>query len=197
MKQGHMTVYKELIMLQGARKELRSATRIQPCPACKHDMEQFEIFLDYKIRSVKSHSLIDEKAGKMLHELDYINELIRMGTLAARLLRPLTKLGLLSVPPAYKEVLDKDRVANKIIREHLLIAKLMVSKLDAAAEQYKIMSRILDSFIRATEFKLSADQSTFFMFDKMIRFFYRTHIFGLAGKTIVGAKDVVSCCMDR
>ena len=94
-------------------------------------------------------------------------------------------------------MLDKDREANKIIREHLLIAKLMVSKLDAAAEQYKIMSRILDSFIKATEFKLSADQSAFFIFDKMIRFFYRTHIFSIAGKTIVGAKDVVSCCMDR
>ncbi len=196
MRQGHMTVHKELSMLQGAREELRSATRIQPCPACKHDMKQLGIILDYKIRYVKSRSLVDEKAGKMLHELDYINELIRIGILAARLLRPLTKLGLLSVPPAYKEVLDKDREANKIIREHLLLAKLMVSKLDAADGQYKIISKILDSFVKATEFKLSADQSTFFMFDKMIRFFYRTHIFSLAGKTIVGVKDVVSCCMD-
>ncbi len=160
-------------------------------------MEQLEIFLNYKIRSVKSRSIVDEKADKALHELNYTNELIHIGILAARLLGPVAKLGLLSVPPAYKKVLDKDREANKIIREHLLIAKLIVSKLAAADEQYKVMFKILDSFISATEFKLSADQSTFFMFDKMIRLLYRTHIFSLACKTIVGAKDVVSCCMDR
>ncbi len=192
-----MAVYKELNMLQSVRKEFHRAAKIQPCPACKHDMEQLEIFLDYKIGFVKAHSPIDEKAGKILHELDYINELIHIGTLVARVLGPITKLGLLPVPTSYKEVLDKDREANKIIREHLLIAKLIVSKLAAADEQYKVMFKILDSFISATEFKLSADQSTFFMFDKMIRLLYRTHIFSLACKTIVGAKDVVSCCMDR
>ncbi len=184
-------------MLQSVRKEFHRAAKIQPCPACKHDMEQLEIFLDYKIGFVKAHSPIDEKAGKILHELDYINELIHIGILAARVLGPITKLGLLPVPTSYKKVLDKDREANKIIREHLLIAKLIVSKLAAADEQYKVMFKILDSFISATEFKLSADQSTFFMFDKMIRLLYRTHIFSLACKTIVGAKDVVSCCMDR
>ena len=192
-----MTVHKELRMLQGAREELRSATRIQPCPACKQDMEQLEIFLNYKIRSVKSRSIVDEKADKALHELNYTNELIHIGILAARLLGPVAKLGLLSVPPAYKKVLDKDREANKIIRKHLLIAKLIVSKLDATDGQYKIMSKILDSFMRAVEFKLSVDQFTFFMFDKMVRFFYRTHIVSFAGKAIVGAKDVVSCCMDK
>ena len=159
-------------------------------------MEQFGTFLDFKIESVRAHSQIDKKTSKILYELDYINELISIATLAARLLSPITKLGLLSVPHAYKEILDKNRYANMSIREHLLIAKLMVSELDATDEQYRIMSKILDSFVRATEFKLNAEPYTFFMFDRAIRFFYRTHLLGLAGKAITGAKDIVSCCMD-
>lgn len=197
MIQEHDVVRRDVKILLDVKKELDDATRIQPCPACRHDMEQLGIFLESKIKSVQTASLTNGKTARILKQLSYINELSSIGISITRLLRPVTKLGFFAVPLAYKKVLDKNREANRIIREHLLRARLILTRLEREDKQYAAVSSILSSFMKATEFKLGADPQTFFLFDKLVRFCYKTRLLGFAGRVIVGTKTVVSCCMNQ
>lgn len=190
-------IHHDVKILLDVKLELDNAARIQPCPACRHDMEQLGIFLESKIRSVQTSSPTDDKTARILKNLNYINELSSIGIFIARMSRPIVKLGFFAAPPAYKTVLDRNRKVHRIIREHLLFAGLMLTRLERTDEQYITVSNVLQSFLKATEFKLSADPSTFFIFDRLVRFCYRTHLLGFAGKAIVGAKSVVSCCIGQ
>ena len=192
----HNTAQKDIKILLEVKGELDNATKIQPCSACKHDMEQLGIFLESKIRAVQTNSLLDDKMTKIVKDLSYINELSDIGIFIAKILKPLIILGSFTVPLTYKKVLNKNRAANKIIREHLMLAKLMLSKLERTDEQYTAVSNTLKYFLTATEFKLNADPSTFFLFDKIIRFSYKIHLLSFAGRMIVGTKNVVSCCVE-
>lgn len=197
VSQINNSVHQDTKILLDVKKELEDATRIQPCPACKHDMEKFRIFLEAKIKSIQSASSTDGKTAKILKELSYINELSIIGIFLAKVLKPIITLGFFPVPPTYRNVLDKNRGANRIIREHLLSARSMLTKLEGIDEQYAAMSNILASFLKATEFKLDTDPQTFFIFDKLIRFLYKTHLLGFAGRAIVGTKTIMSCCMNK
>lgn len=189
------STHRELDVLLHVRRELGYATRFQPCPACRHDMEQLGIFLDSKIKSIGNASPVDESAAKILKELSYTNELINIGILIARILNPVTKLGTFMISPKYETVLRRNREANRMVMEHLLAAVLILSKLEKGGGQYDDVSRVLKSFVKAAEFKLSADPVIFFLFDNVVRLFYRLHLLKLAGSVAVGVKSAVSCCM--
>lgn len=187
----------DIRVLAEIKGELDVAARMQPCPACKHDMEQLSLFLELKISSIKNRSAMNAKTARIVKELNYINELSNLGIFLSKVLKPIIKLGAFHVPTKYKAVLNNNRKANVQIREHLLCAKLMATKLKGKDIHYADVSKVLESFIKATEFKLNADSETFFLFDKLIRFGYRAHLLGFAGKAITGAKGVVSCCMNQ
>jgi len=189
--------HRKLDVLLHARRELGYATRLQPCPACRHDMEQLGVFLDSKIKSIGSATPADERAVRIVKELSYINELINIGILIARILNPVTKLGTFMISPRYETVLRRNREANRMVREHLLSAMLILSKLEKEGGQYDDVSRVLKSFVKAAEFKLNADPVTFFLFDNVIRLFYRLHLLKLAESVAAGVKNAVSCCMSR
>ena len=187
---------KDVRILLEVKSELDDATKVQPCPACKHDMELLNIFLESKIRAMRTDSLMDDKMAKIVKDLSYVNELGSIGILVAKIIKPVVMLGAFTLPSAYRKTLSKNRSANKLIKEHLLIARLMLSKLERADEQYAEVSNIIKYFLKATEFKLNADPPTFFLFDRIIRFCYKIHLLNLAGRVIAGAKNAVSCCVE-
>lgn len=197
MTHEHDIIHHDVKILLDVKEELDYATRIQPCPACRYDMEQLGIFLKSKIESIRASSVVENKAARILKDLNYINELSSIGIFIARVSKPIFKLRFFTVPLVYKGTLDRNRAANIKIRKHLLLARLMLTKLEREDRQYAEVSGILGSYLKATEFKLSVDPPTFFLFDKMIRFFYATHLLGFAGKAIVGAKGIVSCCINE
>lgn len=183
-------------MLLKAKAQLDKATKIQPCPACRHDMEQLSLFLEEKIKSEVNSSTTNEKALKILKNLGYIKELTGFGILIAKFLQPFANLSLFPLPEAYVHVLADNIKANKQIRVYLLNAAKAISKAKDQGEQLTEVQNILKYFIRATDFKLNATPQTFYLFDRMIRFGYKTGILSALGKIITGTKQAVSCCME-
>ena len=107
-----------------------------------------------------------------------------------KIIRPLTRK--MNAPEIYREVLNEDLEGNRTVRKHLLEAEKLMGRLDRKDKDYKLMHDILDSFIKVTEFKLSIDPLTFYIFDKTVRFGYKTHLLSVSSKMIVGIKELVN-----
>jgi len=181
------------IMLLKAKKELDEATKIQPCPACKHDMEQLSLFLNEKIKFGIDSSKMNEKTVKILKSIGCVKELTTLGILIARLLSPFVNLR--AVPATYISILEDNVKTNRRIRIHLLNAMKTISKINSRDEQLGEVQNILKYFIKATDFKINASPQTFYMFDRIIRFGYQTGFLTILSKIITGTKQAVSCCM--
>ncbi len=180
---------KNVKVLTELKHELDEAAKINPCPGCKHDTEQLAKFISAKLDSVRSGSVMDKDTTKSLKEVDYINELTDMAITFSKFIKPFTRIS--KVPEVYKKVLHDDMEANKKVKEHLLKASELTKKLEGTNKQFKIVSDVLMAFTRATEFKLSVDPYTFYLFDRTIKLGYKTHILSATSKVIVGIKGIV------
>ena len=181
---------KNVKVLTDLKQELDKAAKINPCPGCKHDTEQLAKFISAKLDSVRSRSVIDRDTFKFLKEVDYINELTDIAIGFSKFIKPLTRIS--KVPEVYEKVLHDDMEANKKVKEHLLKASELAKELERIDKQFKIVSDVLKAFIRATEFKLSIDPYTFYLFDRTIKLGYKTHILSAMSKVIVWMKGIVN-----
>lgn len=179
------TLIKNLSML---KEELDKAAKIQPCPGCKHDIEQLSKFINTQITGHDTN--YSKEDMKTLKEVDYINELTNLGITLSKFIDPLARNLHIKVPDIYEKVLKEDLEANKQVKVYLTNAKNINEELNRT-KNYKLISEILTSFIRATDFKLSIDPFTFYIFDKTIRFGYKTHLLSATGKAIVSIKGII------
>ncbi len=180
---------KNVNTLSKLKLELDESAKINPCPGCKHDTEQLAKFISAKLDSARSGLSIDMETTKSLKEVDYINELTGIAITFSKFIKPLTRIS--KVPEVYEKVLHDDLEANKKVKSHLLKASELTKKLESTDKQFKIVSEVLKAFIRATEFKLSVDPYTFYLFDRAIKLGYKTHILSATSKVIVGIKGMV------
>jgi hypothetical protein len=174
------------------KEELYSAAKAQPCPACRADIEHFAEFMAVKARDVGAIDTYSSRKTHMrkLKEVDYINELTDTAMFITKIIRPLTRK--MNAPEIYREVLNEDLEGNRTVRKHLLEAEKLMGRLDRKDKDYRLMHDILDSFIKVTEFKLSIDPLTFYIFDKTVRFGYKTHLLSVSSKMTVGIKELVN-----
>ncbi len=180
---------KNVKTLAELKLELDEAAKINPCPGCKHDTELLAKFISAKLDSARSGSSIGRKTIKSLKEVDYINELTDIAIAFSKFIKPFTRIS--KVPEVYKKVLHDDMKANKKVKEHLLKASELTKGLEDTDKQFKVVSDVLKAFIRATDFKLSVDPYTFYLFDRTIKLGYKTHILSATSKVIVGIKGIV------
>jgi hypothetical protein len=184
-KEDRIAINLEEIVLK-----LDASAKYNPCPACKHDTEQLSKFISKKAESIRTGGMLASEDVKPLKEVDYVGVVEDMAIWVSKAIRPFTRLK--KVPEIYKKVLLEDTEGNKRSLECLIEAKKLLDKLDSADNQLKLVSEILDSFIRALNFKLSIDEYSFYIFDKVIRFGYRTHLLSATGKIIVWVKELIN-----
>jgi hypothetical protein len=180
---------KNVKALAELKLELDEAAKINPCPGCKHDTEQLAKFISAKLDSARSGSSMDREMIKSLREVDYINELTDIAIGFSKFIKPFTRIS--KVPEVYEKVLHDDMEANKKVKEHLLKASELTKEFEGTDKQFKIVSDVLKAFIRATDFKLSVDPYTFYLFDRTIKLGYKTHLLSATSKVIVGIKGIV------
>ncbi len=179
---------KNVKILTELKLELDEAAKINPCPGCKHDTELLAKFISAKLDSARSGSSMDRETIKSLKEVDYINELTDIAIAFSKFIKPFTRIS--KVPEVYEKVLHEDMEANKKVKEHLLKASELTKELEGTDKQFKIVSDVLNAFIRATDFKLSVDPYTFYLFDRTIKLGYKTHLLSATSKVIVGIKGI-------
>lgn len=187
MKNKEQSGTKEIEILQETKMHLSLAAKYQPCPACKHDIEALEEFVDKKMVSLQKEKEFGRENLKALDSIDFINEITGFGITITRIIGPFTRS--VHAPDLYRDVLKEDMEPNRKVREELIQAKRIVMKLPRNLE-YSRTIEILDSFIKAVEFKLSIDPVLFYVFDKTVRFGYKTHILSVVGHTIVALKKL-------
>jgi hypothetical protein len=168
------------------KTELDEAAKVQPCPGCKHDIEQLAKFVAAKADALQSGSKVDSTVSKALKDVDFVNELTDMAMFISKIVKPFGRS--LKVPEVYEKVLHDDRKGNEDAKTHLVRADELLKELKLPDRQYTMIHEIVGSFIRATEFKLSIDPVTFYLFDKAVRLGYKTHLLSATGKVIVGIK---------
>ncbi len=181
---------KDINILMDIKLELNEAARSNPCPGCKYDTKLLAKFVSIKLNSMKNGSSINKNKIKFLKEVDYINELTDIAIFFSKLIKPITITK--KIPEVYKNTLRDDRESNKRVRTHLLKAKKLVISLNNKDKHFIIILEVLNAFIRATEFKLSVDPYTFYIFDKIIRIGYKTHLLSASSKIIVGTKRIMN-----
>lgn len=179
--------------LKRVRTLLGEATKIQPCPGCKHDMQIFCAFLDEKTRAVDSGAeRVSREERKKLYDIDFINEVTNIGIFMTKASRPFLPLLSLVPPEVYTKTLNNDMPANREVRKLLAEARGELSVLAKCDIEYKRALDLVDSFIKAVDFKLGIDPVQFYVFDKLVRFGYKTHMLGLVGRGITSAKRALN-----
>ena len=180
MKQSER-INRENMILAQIEPELRAAAKTSPCPACKEDIEKLAQYIrDRK----EGHTGITNS----LRELDFINELTDIAIAVAKFIRPFTKIS--KVPELYEKTLHDDLESNKEMRKHLLTARAFAEEF-TNVPHLEVIKDILNGFIRATEFKLSCDPYMFYLFDRVIRLGYKTHLLSATSRVIVWTKSLV------
>ncbi len=181
---------KKIDTLSKIKGGLDEAARIQPCPGCKHDIEQLSKFMEGKIESIKTGASVNNSAKKALKEVDSINELTDMAIVIAKIIKPFTRVS--KVPEVYVKVLNDDLEANRKVKIILLETNEMIKELKDTDKELCLASDIMDSFIGAVDFKLSIDPVTFYLFDRTIKLGYKTHLLRATSKAIVGVKGIIN-----
>jgi hypothetical protein len=183
------TMQNEIKILLRIKDELDIAAKVQPCPACKEDTEKLSAFVGAKAYSIKNNSAVDKGSIKALKEVDFINELTDIAIVLSKVIRPFARVS--KVPEVYERTLHDDLESNRKVRKHLLMAKRFTAGLRSDDRHFKLTSEILGSFIRATEFKLSIDPFSFYIFDRIIRIGYKTKALSAASRMIITAKTII------
>jgi hypothetical protein len=160
-------------------EELNLAAKYQPCPACNSDIR----ILSEVVRKVADNNF-DKNDDIKLRELSYINE---VGTIGMTI-SPMFVMFLRKVPKDIEKVVLEDREGNEKSLVHLIRGKSSLSTLDNNSKPIRKISKILDTFITLTDFKLSITPLQFYAFDKAIRFGYKTHMIPAAAKIISAIK---------
>lgn len=178
-------------ILLNIQKELYNAAKAQPCPACRADIEHFAEFFSIKIAEAGSSKEQNRRLHmKKLKEVDYINELTDIAMFVTKVIRPISKNA--KVPEVYEKVLKEDLEGNRNVKKHLIKVKKLMGALDKSDKDLALMRDIIDSFIKVTEFKLSIDPITFYIFDKTVRLGYKTHVLSATSKLIIGVKSMIN-----
>jgi hypothetical protein len=173
------------------RDKLDLAAKFQPCPACKEDIKKLSESLYIKIKSLQKNSEVKKDEFKKLSDLDYINTLTDIAIVVSKLIKPFTKR--LKPPALYKKVLEEDREGNAKVKELFLEAKKITEeliKIDKNDRYLSTLYEIIKGDIRAVDFKLNADPVAFYLFDKIIRLGYKTHLLEVTSKIIVRFKNL-------
>ena len=173
------------------RDKLDLAAKFQPCPGCKEDIEKLSESLYTKIKSLQRNSELTKDDFKKLSDLDYINTLTDIAIVVSKLIKPFTKR--LKPPAVYEKVLEEDREGNAKVKELFLEAKKIAEeliKIDKNDRYLSTLYEIIEGDLRALNFKLNADPVAFYLFDKIIRLGYKTHLLAAASKIIVKFKNV-------
>ena len=169
---------------------LEEAAKVQPCPACKQDIEQLKRFIDAKADAVKSDSKLNKEEIRALKEVDFVNELTDIAIVVSKIIKPFTMTR--KVPESYEKTLNNDMEGNRKVKVYLLEAAKKIKELKLKNKHYMLISDIINSFIRVIEFKLSTDPLTFYLFDRTIRIGYKTHVLSATSKTIVTIKGIIN-----
>lgn len=185
---------RELLELIGSLKvELSSAAKAQPCPGCKHDMEQVNIFLDKKGQAIIKGKDIDDKTKKILYDISYMNEFSNLAISASRIINPFVKIakktrGL----DFYAKIMEEDKEGNKVVEKHLLRSAKICKDISGLSDDkdFADLQIINDSFLKATQFKLNMDPTEFYVFDKFLRIGFKTHMLQLAGRVTVKLRGI-------
>ena len=175
--------------LKDVSKKIEVAQKLQPCPACKEDMQILNRFLEEKIASL-------ERGGERpnpveLEKIDYINEVVRIAMASTKVVGPLVKIIGITPPPIYEKTLRESLAANRQIKSLLIEAKRELEDLKDKDRDFGKIYGLLESHIAATKFKLEIDPELFYVYDKIIRLGYKTHLLSLTGKVITRMKSVM------
>ena len=171
--------------------KLDLAAKFQPCPACKEDIKKLSESIYTKIKSLQKNSEVKKEEFKKLSNLNYINTLTDIAIVVSKLIKPFTKR--LKPPKIYEKVLEEDREGNAKVKELLLETKEIAEeliKINKNDSYLRTLYEIVEGDIRAVDFKLNADPVAFYLFDKIIRLGYKTHLLAAVSKIIVKFKNV-------
>jgi len=171
--------------------KLDLAAKFQPCPACKEDIKKLSESIYTKIKSLQKNSEVKKEEFKKLSNLNYINTLTDIAIVVSKLIKPFTKR--LKPPTVYKIVLEEDRKGNAKVKELFLEAKKITEeliKIDKNDRYLSTLYEIIEGDLRALNFKLNADPVAFYLFDKIIRLGYKTHLLEVTSKIIVMFKNL-------
>ncbi|MEM3781680.1 MAG: hypothetical protein QXT43_01815 [Candidatus Micrarchaeaceae archaeon] len=178
----------KLEILSELKSALDEAAKYNPCPACKYDTEQLSKFISIKIESIKTGRAVTKEDIKPLKEVDYLGIVEDMAIVISKLIRPFTRIS--KVPDVYRKVLEEDMEGNRKSLNYLINARKIADKIKEKDKQLNLVVEIIDSFVRALNFKLSIDEYSFYIFDRVIKFGYRTHLLSATGKVIVGLREL-------
>jgi len=168
--------------LQLASRLIKKASDIQPCPVCKADLKILSEFVEKKIQG-KHQSL------KRLKKIDYVNEITSLAISSMSIVAPLVRMTGIKAPELYEKILSDNFEANRQVKAFLVRARREFSTdLIAQDRDYATVAWIIDSFIKATSFKLGLDPQLFYAYDKIIRFGYKTHLLEIMARIITGMK---------
>jgi hypothetical protein len=173
------------------RNKLKLAAKFQPCPPCKEDLEMLSESVYKKIEALRKNSDLNKNEFKKLSDLDYINTMRGIAIVVSKIIKPFTKR--LKPPKLYEKTLKEDRKGNAKVKELLLEAKKIVEELinmDKDDKYLSILYKMIESDIKAVDFKLNADPLAFYLFDRALRIGYKTHLLDATGKIIVTFKNL-------
>lgn len=171
--------------LRHAAQLLEQATELQPCPACKQDMEVLGDLLRVKIEGNKP---LDKKEAEMLRGIDYINEVTNVAIFSSKLAKPIVRLANVKAPKLYEDTLKSDMLANKKMLPILVKVYSNLLQIENRDADIERMTDVMKGSIKAVEFKIGLDAQLFYVFDSIVKFGYRTHLLDAAGKVIMLVK---------
>ncbi len=187
MKNG-MDNYSDIKILMAVKAKVNESAKFNSCPACKHDTIQLSKFLSKKIISIRTGKAITRDEIKILKNLDYLDVMQGVARNTTKLFNPISRT--MTLPDYAKDFLKKTQRQNQKARNPLIDAKKLMGRLKYRDNQLDLVSEIIDDFIKALDFKLSVDDYTFYLLQKIIKFSYRTHLLTAIGKIIVFFKEL-------
>ena len=175
--------------LKDASKKIGIAGELQPCPACKEDMQILNRFLEEKIASIERGTGRPDPTE--LEKIDYINEVVRIAMASTKVVGPLVKMIGITPPPMYEKTLRESLDANRQIKSLLIDAKREFEGIKGDDRDFEKIYGLLESHIAATKFKLEINPELFYVYDKVIRWGYKTHLLSVTAKLITGMKAIM------
>lgn len=183
-----MVNYSDIRILMAVKAKLDESARFNSCPACKHDTIQLSKFLSKKIRSIRTGKPVSKDDLKVLKSLDYLDVMQGVARNITRLFNPISRT--ITLPDYAKDFLKKTQRQNQKARNSLIEAKKLMGRLRYRDNQLNLVLEIIADFIKALDFKLSVDDYTFYLLQKVINFSYRTHLLTATGNVIIFFKKL-------
>lgn len=136
---------------------LKQAAEAQPCPPCKEDI--------YKLIRLYRNEANDSKE---------LQTQAKLGVIGVRITNVVAPLYIGRVPQLYIDTVAKDLPGNKICYHSLFAAfQIMSSKPEISIAVVKITA----AFLKMAEFKVKSNAKDLYVFDKLLKFYFRTKHF--------------------